>query len=92
MDGAGSSFVRAVVFTGYPTAKVHIGLNSHELSCGPVAEGFRRCTLASNLGLYFRALALVKEKWLLLNNYTSLGRLGSAALVGSQSRRRKTPI
>ena len=29
---------------------------------------------------------------LLLNNHTSLGRLGSAALVGSQSRRRTTPI
>ena len=31
------------------------------------------------------------EKWLLLNNHTSLGRLGSAALVGSQSGRRITP-
>ena len=30
-----------------------------------------------------------KGKWLLLNNHTSLGRLGSAALTGSQSRRRK---
>ena len=32
-----------------------------------------------------------KVKWLLMNNHTSLGRLGSAALVGSQSRRRITP-
>ena len=27
-----------------------------------------------------------RKKWLLLNNHTPLGRLGSAALVGSQSR------
>ena len=33
-----------------------------------------------------------KGKWLLLNNHTSLGRLSTAALVGSQSRRRTTPI
>ena len=32
------------------------------------------------------------EKWLLLNNHTSLGRLGSAALVGSQCWRRTIPI
>ena len=30
--------------------------------------------------------------WLLLNNHTSLGRLGPAALVGSQSRRGTTLI
>ena len=33
-----------------------------------------------------------RKKWLLLNNRTSLGRLGSAALVGRQSRRRISPI
>ena len=33
-----------------------------------------------------------RKKWLLLSNHTSLGRLGSAVLVGSQSRRRTTLI
>ena len=33
-----------------------------------------------------------KKKWLLLSSHTSLGRLSSATLVCSQSRRRTTPI
>uniref|UniRef100_UPI003AF40F88 hypothetical protein n=1 Tax=Thiolapillus sp. TaxID=2017437 RepID=UPI003AF40F88 len=36
-------------------------------------------------------LLVLEVKWLLMNNHTSLGRLGSAALVGSQPRRRTTP-
>ena len=39
-----------VHFTGYPTGKVHVGEISYKLSCGPVAEGFRRRTLASKFG------------------------------------------
>ena len=35
-------------------------------------------------------LAWGKEKWLILNNHTSLGGLGSAAMVGCQSWRRTT--
>ena len=50
VDDTGSSPVRAEIFTGYPAAKVHIGLISNKLSCGPVAEGFMRRTLASCLG------------------------------------------
>ena len=38
----------AEIFTGYPKAKVHISEISYKLSCGPVAEGFSRRTLASN--------------------------------------------
>ena len=41
---------------------------------------------ATDIGLKFS-----KVKWLLMNNDTFLGRLGLAALVGSQSRRRTTP-
>ena len=37
-------------FTGYPTGKVHVGEISYKLSCGPVAEGFRRQALASSSG------------------------------------------
>ena len=39
-----------VHFTGYPTGKVHVGEISYKLSCGPVAERFRRRTLASKFG------------------------------------------
>ena len=38
------------IFTGYFTGKVHVGEISYQLSCGPVAEGFRRRTLASKFG------------------------------------------
>ena len=49
VEDAGSSPVRAEIFTGYSAAKVHIGYIFYKLSFGPVAEGFRRRTLASNL-------------------------------------------
>ena len=37
VEEAGSSPVRAEIFTGYPTAKVYIGYISHKLSCGSVS-------------------------------------------------------
>ena len=49
-----------------------------------MAEGFRRRTLASPRSR--------KVKWLLMNNHTSLGRLSSAALVGSQSGRKSRSL
>ena len=76
-------------FTGYPTAKSTYRLNF--LSCGPVAEGVRRRTLASSLGPPLARFARGKVKWLLMNIHKSLVRLGSEALVGSQPRRRTTP-
>ena len=42
--------VQTSIFTDYPTRKVHVGEISYKLSCGPVAEGFRRRTLASKFG------------------------------------------
>ena len=42
--------VQSSIFTGYFTGKVHVGEISYKLSCGPVAEGFRRRTLASKFG------------------------------------------
>ena len=67
-----------------PHAKSTSRLYFLKTAMGPLAEEFRQCTLASNLGPW--------EKCLLLNNHTSLGRLGSVALAGSQSRRRASPI
>ena len=62
--------------------------NIHKLphsKSGPMALGFRY--LFFFFGPPLARSALGKGKWLFLNNHTALGRLGSAALVGSQSRR-----
>ena len=78
--------VQSSIFTG----KVHVGEISYKLSCGPVAEGFRRRTLASKFGTSPSKRG--ERKAAPSEQPHILGRLGSAALVGSQSRRRTTPI
>ena len=50
LDGAGSSPERGEHLEDTLRQKVHIGEISYELSCGPLAEGFRRRTLAISLG------------------------------------------
>ena len=59
--------------------------------CAETFTGYPTAKSTCRLNISYK-LSRVPVKWLLLNNHTSLGRLGSAALVGSQSRRRTTPI
>ena len=90
VDDAGSSPVRAEHSQATPRQKVHnYRLNFLWIVVWPGGRGGK----ATDIGLKFgTSPSEGKVKWLLMNNHTSLGRLGSTALVGSQSRRRTTPI
>ena len=94
VDNAGFSPLCTEIFTGYPTANSTYRLNFLWIVMWPSCQEVQVTYICHKiLDLpEWAEWAHGRKKWLLLNDHTFLGRLGSAALVGSQSRRRTAPV